>query len=281
MGGTDHQASAPEPLEAHLERERWELLERLVRGLETPMVALGFLWLVLLVFELTRGLSPLFQSVSNAIWILFVVDFAARLLIAPRRVAFLKSNWVVALSLALPALRVLRVARAWRALATVRAARGTRLIRVLTSLNRGMGALGATMGRRGFGYVVALTGVVAVTGAAGMYAFESRSPGGLQDYATALWWTVMLMTTMGSDFWPKTPEGRVLCVVLSLYAFAVFGYVTATLASYFVDRDAAAPEASLAGHSAIDALRDEIAALRREIRQLRSRPPAQDAREVR
>ncbi len=37
-----------------------------------------------------------------------------------------------------------------------------------------MRALGASMGRRGFGYVVALTMIVTLAGAAGMYAFESR-----------------------------------------------------------------------------------------------------------
>jgi voltage-gated potassium channel len=42
---------------------------------------------------------------------------------------------------------------------------------------------------------------------------------------------------MGSDYWPQTPEGRLLCLLLAIYAFAVFGYVTAAIAAYFVDRD--------------------------------------------
>jgi voltage-gated potassium channel len=47
----------------------------------------------------------------------------------------------------------------------------------------------------------------------------------------------MLLTTMGSDYWPRTPEGRFLCLLLAVYAFTVFGYVTAAIAAYFVDRD--------------------------------------------
>jgi voltage-gated potassium channel len=92
---------------------------------------------------------------------------------------------------------------------------------------------------RGIGYVVLLTLVVTVVGAAGMYRFELDAPGGpgFADYSTALWWTAMLLTTMGSDYWPATAEGRVLCLVLALYAFAVFGYVTAAIAAYFVGRD--------------------------------------------
>ena len=49
----------------------------------------------------------------------------------------------------------------------------------------------------------------------------------------------MLLTTMGSDYWPRTPEGRLLCLLLAIYAFTVFGYVTAAIAAYFVDRDKA------------------------------------------
>ena len=42
---------------------------------------------------------------------------------------------------------------------------------------------------------------------------------------------------MGTDYWPQTSEGRILCFFLALYAFAVFGYVTAAIAAYFVGID--------------------------------------------
>lgn len=251
------------------EDQRWQLLERIVNALEMPMLVLGLSWLVLLVVEFIWGLPPLLEYVRDAIWIVFILDFLAELIIAPRKRDYLKANWLAALSLALPALRIFRAARVWRAASTLRAARGTRLFRLVTSLNRGMRALSGTMGRRGFGYVVALTIIVTLAGGAGMYAFEKDIPGGLLDYPAALWWTAMIMTTMGSDYWPRSPEGRLLCVGLSLYAFAVFGYVTAALASFFVDRDAEAPDAALAGAGAVEALRQEIALLRAELRQVK------------
>ena len=108
--------------------------------------------------------------------------------------------------------------------------------------------------------------LVAFAGAAGMYSFENGAPGGLNSYAEALWWTTMVMTTMGSQYWPQTFEGRVLCVFLALYAFAVFGYVTATLATFFIGRDAENDEAELAGAKQLAALREEVIALREEIR---------------
>jgi voltage-gated potassium channel len=146
------------------------------------------------------------------------------------------------------------------------------LVRVVSSLNRSMKALGASLSRRGFGYVIALTVLVTFAGAAGMYAFENESPGGPTSYGEALWWTAMIMTTMGSQYWPQTAEGRVLCVFLALYAFGVFGYVTAALATFFIGRDAEDDGAELAGAKQLAALRDEMTALREEIRTLR-RPP--------
>ena len=35
------------------------------------------------------------------------------------------------------------------------------------------------------------------------------------------------MTTLGSEYWPKSTEGRLLCFLLAVYAFAVWGYITA------------------------------------------------------
>jgi hypothetical protein len=43
----------------------------------------------------------------------------------------------------------------------------------------------------------------------------------------------------GSEYWPKTGDGRVLCLALAMYGFAIFGYVTAALATYFIGRDRA------------------------------------------
>ncbi|MDQ2997990.1 MAG: ion transporter [Chloroflexota bacterium] len=256
-----------------LEQERYELLRRLEGWLETPVLILAFAWLALLVVELIWGESPLFEIIGTIIWGIFILDFTVKFVLAPRKGEYLKHNWLVALSLLVPALRLFRIFRVFRLLRLARAGRGLRLVRVVSSLNRAMKALGASLSRRGFGYVFALTVLVTFAGAAGMYAFENDAPGGLNSYGEALWWTAMLMTTMGSQYWPQTAEGRVLCVVLALYAFGVFGYVTAMLATFFVGRDAENADAELAGATQLAALREEVLALRDEIRALSRRPP--------
>jgi voltage-gated potassium channel len=255
-----------DPEHAALTGERERLLHRLESWLEGPMTTLAFVWLALLVMELVWGESRWFGTLGLAIWGVFILHFALELTLAPRKLEYLKTHWLTALSLLIPALRAVRVVRVVRVLRLTRATRGLRLLRVVSSLNRGMSALGSSLSRRGFPYVLALTLIVTVAGAAGMYAFEAPPIGALTSYGEALWWTAMILTTMGSSYWPLTVEGRVLCVFLSLYAFGVFGYVTAALATFFVGRDA---HTSAAGRDVLRAIADlhaEVSALRAEVR---------------
>ena len=263
---TGEKQDAAAPVEEALKNERYELLRRLEDSLEPPMLVLAFVWLALLVGELIWGESLMFEVLGTIIWVIFILDFAVAFVLAPHKIAYLKNNWLTALSLLVPALRLFRFFRVFRLFRLARMGRSLRLLRVVSSLNRSMRALGASLSRRGFGYVLALTVLVAFTGAAGMYAFENAAPDGLKSYGEALWWTTMVLTTMGSQYWPLTIEGRVLCVFLALYAFAVFGYVTATLATFFIGRDAEDDEAELAGARQLAALREEMIALREEIR---------------
>lgn len=261
------------PDQEALNRERYELLQRLDDWLETPMLILAFAWLALLIGELVWGESLAFEVIGTIIWIIFILNFVLEFILAPHKTAYLKSNWLTVISLLVPALRIFRIFRVIRLLRFTRVGRSLRLFRVVSSLNRGMRALAANLQRRGFGYVIALTFLVLFAGAAGMYTFESESPDGLTNYGEALWWTAMTLTTMGSQYWPQTFEGRILCFFLALYAFAVFGYVTATLATFFVGRDAESEEAEIAGSDELAALRREIQDLRADLRALSQRPP--------
>jgi voltage-gated potassium channel len=241
--------------------ERASVLEQLEDWLRTPMLLLSFAWLALVLVELVWGSSGLLEAFGTAIWIVFLLEFALRLTLAPGKLAFLRANWLSALALLAPAFRLFAAVRVLR---FVGAARGLRLVRIVGTANRGMNALRASLGRRGFGYVLALTALVALLGAGGMLAFEPAGEvgGGFVSYGDALWWTGMLLTTMGSQYWPQTAEGRLLCFLLSLYGFTVFGYITASFASFFIGRDAASPQGELAGVAEIRALHDEIAKLR-------------------
>ncbi len=244
--------------------ERWTALQDLDKWLRIPMMVLSFVWLLLVIVELVWGTSHALEVFGTAIWMIFIAEFALRLTIAPEKGRFLKRNWLTVVALVVPAFRLLR---GFRVLRLARSARSFRLVRIVGTANRGMNALRASLRRRGLGYVIGLTVTVALLGAGGMLAFEPASEveGGFTSYPDALWWTGMLLTTMGSEFWPKSVEGRILCFLLALYGFAVFGYITASFASFFVERDAASPEGETVGTSAVEALRKEIAALRADL----------------
>ena len=254
-------------------RLRWRMLRRFEENLDMPMAVLAAAWLMLFVLDVVRGNDPLVTFFATAIWVIFIAEFVLKLLLAPDRWQFVKRSWLTIIALIVPAFRVTRFFAGLRSLRAARAVRGARLVRTVGALNRGMGALGSTLRRSGAWYVVGLTIAVCFAGAAGMYALEPRHPdgSGFSSYGDALWWTAMIMTTMGSAYWPQTDEGRVLAFLISLVAIGVFGYVTATLASFLVGRDAASPDGSTASAVDVRALQREIAAMRREVSDMHRR----------
>lgn len=256
-------------MSSNLNQQRSNLLRSFEKLLEGPMVFLGFVWLVLLVVELIWGLPQTLEYLSLAIWFLFLIDFAIKLILAPHRGSFLKRNWLTAISLLIPALRVVRFLRFVRLL---RGLRGIRLIRIVSSLNRSMRSLAATMQRRAFGYVLVLTLLVIFAGAAGMYALE-RSNAGFDSYGASLWWTSMRIITAGSSAEPITSEGKALAFLLALFGYTIFGYVTATFASFFIGRDAEEQNAPVAGSQDIKALQQEIGELKAMLQSLKERKP--------
>ena len=255
-------ATDTEDIRKEITNQRRDLLWQLETWLEMPMLILSIIWIGLFIIETIWGVSPFLTALSNLIWATFWIDFAVKFILAPDKLDYLKTNWLTVLALLLPAFRLFRVVRAFRLLRLAQAARGLRLVRLLTSLNRGMKALGASFSRRGFGYVLVLTIIVLFAGAAGMYGFENGQQGSFASYADALWWTAMLMTSIGSEYFPKTAEGRMLCLVLAVYGFAVFGYMTATLATSFIHWDT---EQSTNVELVLGDLKNEVAELRRAL----------------
>jgi voltage-gated potassium channel len=251
------QGGAPVPDED----ERLEVLEQLEAWLETPMRVLAFVWLTLVVVELVWTTSGAFELLGTAIWIVFIGEFVLRFGLAPRKLPFLRNNVVTMIALAAPALRFLS------ALRFLRLTRGLRLVRVVGSANRGINALRKSFDRRGLGYVLLATVVVIVLGAAGMLGLEPAREvaGGFASYGDALWWTAMQVSTAGTGFVPVTVEGRLLAFMLSIYGLAVFGYITASLATFFIGQEAEASDGEVAGAAELRELRSEIAQLRQAL----------------
>lgn len=242
-----------------LNEERIELLSQINALFDFPLLLLSIVWLILLIVDFIHGLSPILENLSLAIWGIFIMDFFIELYIAPDRKIYLKQNWIAAISLFLPGLRVLRVFGGLKIASLAKFIRSLNLARILASFNRSIRTVRQVMRQRGLRYVLLLTTLITFLGAAGMYNFEYP---GLNSYWDAVWWTAMIMTTIGSEYWPKTPEGRILALLLSIYAFSIFGYITAALASMLVGKEKEISSKEVAE------LRSEVQRLSSEIRKL-------------
>jgi voltage-gated potassium channel len=103
-----------------------------------------------------------------------------------------------------------------------------------------------------------------------VYDAERGRPGStMTDYGDAVWWAFTTITTVGyGDRYPVTAEGRLVAVLLMLSGIGLLGAVTASVASWFVNRVAEAAQAKEDEDDA--ALLAQVRDLTAEVRQLRS-----------
>jgi voltage-gated potassium channel len=233
-----------------IDTHRETLLMELDKLTDKLLIFLGIVWLILIILELSNNLSPLLTNITVGIWVIFIFYFVLQFIIAPNKKKYVLAHWITLISLLLPFFRIFRILQTIRVLKYLRIFRSLDLVHILTALNRGVRSINSILSHRGIGYITALTIIVTLIGAAGINTFENphlsqnqnnkilhTSNNSISNFGDALWWSAMMMTTMGSDYWPKTGEGRIVAWLLALYAFAVFGYITATIASFFIKSD--------------------------------------------
>lgn len=86
----------------------------------------------------------------------------------------------------------------------------------------------------------------------------------ITSFGDALWWALTTVTTVGyGDHLPVTARGRLVAAALMVGGIALLGVVTATFASWLIDRVAEVEEESAAATQRdIRALTAELAELR-------------------
>lgn len=108
--------------------------------------------------------------------------------------------------------------------------------------------------------------LLVVSGGLALTDAERGQPGSTIDsVGDGLWWAVVTVTTVGyGDTYPVTTVGRIIAVGLMIGGIAVLGLVTATLASWLVERVTESNDAERA------ASRSQVAELGAELRELRA-----------
>lgn len=258
----------PAPREA-VDEEREELAVRVSNWLEFPLAVLALISLALLVAELTgAGVGSWDGWIVEAqlpISLIFFVAFVFELAIAPSKLRYLRSNWLTAIAVFLPFLRIFRAARALRLLRGARALRGLSVVRVVTGLNRSTRALGRFLEENFFGYVLLLTALITITSAAGVFYLErTNSEANITTFGDALWFAATVVTTINSPHEPVTLEGRILAFLLRIFGLAVIGYLTATIAVFLIGRYPRGGESEL--RDELRSVREQLASLEETIR---------------
>ena len=232
--------------------------------IELPMIFLSFIWFCILITELVNGVSPILSGFGTGILVLFILYFAMRLATVTNKINLLKQNWLFVLAILVTTLRFFPFLQSFPLVRVITATFGIQMIWIFASAFVGMRILRRNIGHRGAGYVLALTFVILFSGAAGMLHFEGNveDPQGIHTYLRALWWTAMQLSNMGSGYVVKTTGGRIIDLCVSIYAVVIFGYITALLASFLIDREVKDPKPEIAYQKSLQALQEEIIQLR-------------------
>ncbi len=194
------------------------------------------LLVVPLLVDLPAAVGSAFVAADWFIWAVFAVEYLIRLYLTPNRLCFVRREWPALLIIVLPFLRPLRVVRSARALRVLRLAR---LVAVLTRAGQETKRL---LVRHRLHYTFLATVLLLVCAAAITFALEDGGGGTIDSFGDALWWAVTTITTVGyGDTYPVTPAGRGVAAFLMLSGIALFGVITANLATFLLERGPGEP----------------------------------------
>lgn len=230
-GGREEEAAATFDPDPEAEPTRRERLAAIVeRRLDPVMAVLAVVWALFLGYELVAPTDQrtVLATISNVIWVVFLVEFLLKLGISGHPLRFLRRRWPSVLFLALPALRALRLIRSLRALRVLPAAR------VLGSSYRAIGTASSLLTGR-LGLLAALTGIAILSGGQLLFVLERGREAGVTSLGDALWWAANVATSGTLVFEPVTLPGRLLSILLSAFAMIVFAALAASLGAFFVE----------------------------------------------
>lgn len=197
--------------------------------------------------------SALCELILYATWAAFVVDYLTRLVITENRWRWFYRHLLDLAIVVLPMLRPLRLMR---------------FLTVLALIGRNTGNM-----LRGRVVIYTVGATVLTVFIASLAVLDAESGiGDIDTFPDAVWWAFVTITTVGyGDFYPVTMTGRITAVGLMVGGLALIGVVTATLASWIVERVADQnTETVNATEAQVEQLRLEISELKDLVRNLRA-----------
>ncbi|MFJ8507954.1 potassium channel family protein [Streptomyces avermitilis] len=235
-------------MKEHSAQARWE--QHTQRPLLALAVAFAVAYAVPIVdSDASRSLTGVCTAVEWVVWGSFAADYLVRLTITAERRKFVRTHWLDLCAVVLPILQPLRLLRLVSTLMLLgRRARMASQIRLTTYV------AGSVIGLLMFGSLAVLS-------------VERDSPNGnIRTLGDAVWWSFTTMTTVGyGDHAPTTGLGRMIAVGLMLSGIALLGVVTANIATWFISRFEKDDVEERRQTAAIEALTEEVRALRAQV----------------
>ncbi len=218
--------------------------------MEWPLAVTALIFLVAYSWEVIGDLKgppgDVAEAVIWATWAVFVADYIVMLVLAESRWRWFYTHLFDLLVVALPMLRPLRLLR---------------LVTIATVLQR---TVGRAFRGRVLVYVVGAASLLVYIAALAVLDAERGHGGTIRSLGDGLWWAFVTITTVGyGDEVPVTDAGRLVAVGVMLGGIALIGVVTATFASWIVERVGESEAAEeVITRSEVEALTREVAALR-------------------
>lgn len=198
--------------------ERWQRLTY------WPLIAVSLLFIVVYSWEVIADFHGEARAISRTVvfitWVIFAIDYVVRLILASPRGKWFRHHIFDLLIVVLPALKPLRLLRVFTVFSVLQRTVGT--------------ALRSRIAIYGAGTAIVL---IWVSSLAVLDAERGHPGANIENFGDAIWWAFVTLTTVGyGDFYPVTGWGRTVAVGLMVSGVAVVGIVTATLASWVIER---------------------------------------------
>jgi voltage-gated potassium channel len=232
-----------------------ERSERVAKRFERPLLVAAVLTIPVTILQLLPPADPwrTIADVTNwLIWLAFLAELVVMLAVVPSKRAWLRDHPLEVVIVVLTPPFLTTIVQSARVLRLLRLLRFLRLAPLVRTLFTG----------EGIRYAALLTGLVALAGGAAFASVEHTSLG------NGIYWAVTTMATVGyGDITPKTPEGKVIAVLVMLVGIGFATLAIGAVAEQFIRPEVA--EVEMAEEDLAAEIRDISLRLQRVERALR------------
>ena len=251
----------------HQPQRSWEALAAHERRYDLFLFIVSLLYVSLVFVELLPGeqINPVFAGVDAAFWGIFLIDYAWRVFfLAPDRWAYARRPLCLLdllIVLTGPVLFVLTSGMIAFNLVERMLAQLFRFLRVGVQAARFVGSSRRVFVLAAYRWVIPLAALLTFFLSVWIWRFEAIQKGTqIHNWNDALWYSMSTVMTVGyGDLVPTTPQGRLAGIVLMLIGISLFSWITATLASFLIQKREDPEEKDLS--SALERIAARLAAI--------------------